>query len=282
MSNPNSPPPSASLVDSSLLGFGIWDLHCHPVRGDTPYKRMEYMADFADRMGVERMCIHMGWPFPSTVDSTPEQFRQDNDNILAILKDWGSRALGFVYLNPHRYLKESLYELERCVADGPMVGVKLWVGAKCNLPEYDPIVKRAAELKALVMQHCWFKASGNDPTESTPLDLVDLSSRHPGVPLVCAHSGGNWELGIRAIRTRKEIRSELAGSEPTSGYVEMAVRELGADRVIYASDVEGRSFASQIAKVTGADITPEEKRLILRDNLRNLLLPIMQSKGIKA
>jgi uncharacterized protein len=282
MSNPNSPRPSASLVDSSLLGFGIWDLHCHPVRGDSPYKRMEYMVDFADRMGVERMCIHMGWPFPMAVDATPEQFRQDNDHILAILKDWGSRAAGFVYLNPHRYLKESLHELERCVADGPMVGVKLWVGAKCNLPEYDPIVKRAAELKAVVMQHCWFKASGNDPSESTPQDLVDLSSRHPGVPLVCAHTGGNWELGIRTIRPRPEVRSGLAGSEPTAGYVEMAVRELGPDRIIFGSDVEGRSFASQIAKVTGADIPPEQKRMILRDNLRNLLLPIMQSKGIKA
>ncbi len=282
MSNPNSPLPSVSLVDSSLQGFGIWDLHCHPVRGDSPYKRMEYMVDFADRMGVERMCIHMGWPFPMASDARPEQFRQDNDHILAILKDWGSRALGFVYLNPHHYPKESRDELERCVADGPMVGVKLWVGAKCNLPEYDPIVERAAELKALVMQHCWFKAGGNDPAESTPQDLVDLSSRHPGVPLVCAHSGGNWELGIRTIRSRPEIRGELAGSEPTAGYVEMAVRELGAERVIYASDVEGRSFASQLAKVTGADITPEQKRMILRDNLRNLLLPIMQSKGIKA
>ena len=282
MPSPTSPIPTVTVADSRLQGFGIWDAHCHPVKGDTPYKRMEYLVGFADRMGVERMVIHMGWPFPSVVDSTPDQFRQDNDNILAILKDWGSRAVGFVYLNPHRYLKESLYELERCVADGPMVGIKLWVGAKCNLPEYDPIVERAAQLKALVFQHCWFKAGGNDPTESTPQDLVDLSIRHPGVPMICAHTGGNWELGIRTIRPRREVRSELAGSEPTAGYVEMAVRELGADRIVFGSDVEGRSFASQIAKVTGADIAPEQKRMILRDNLRNLLLPIMQSKGMKA
>jgi predicted TIM-barrel fold metal-dependent hydrolase len=242
---------------------------------------MERLVSFADRMGVERMCIYMAWPFPSTIDATPEQFRKDNDEIIAILRDWGSRAFGFVYLNPH-YLKESLYELERCVAEGPMVGVKLWVGWKCNRPELDPIVKRAAELKALVFQHCWYKSVSVDPLESTPQDLVELSLRHPGVPLVCGHTGGNWELGIRTIRGHREIYSGLAGSEPTAGYVEMAVRELGANRILYGSDVEGRSFASQIAKVTGADITPDQKRMILRENLRNLLLPILQSKGMKA
>src|SRR3712207_6583780 len=33
----------------------------------------------------------------------------------------------------------------------------------------------------------------------------------------------------------------------------MAVRELGAERILYGSDAGGRSFASQLAKVTGAD-----------------------------
>jgi predicted TIM-barrel fold metal-dependent hydrolase len=282
MPTPTTPPPTVTVADSRLHGYGIWDLHCHPVQGgDTAYKRMEHLVGYADRMGVERMCVYMAYPFPSVIDASPEQFRQDNDEIIAILKDWGSRAVGFVFVNPH-HLKESLYEIERCVADGPMVGVKLWVGWNCTKPEYDPIVKRAAELKALIFQHCWYKAGGNDPAESTPQDLVELSKRHPGVPMVCGHTGGNWELGIRAIRSRREIHSGLAGSEPTAGYVEMAVRELGAERVHYGSDVEGRSFASQIAKVTGADITEEQKRMILRDNLRNMLLPIMESKGMKA
>jgi predicted TIM-barrel fold metal-dependent hydrolase len=111
---------------------------------------------------------------------------------------------------------------------------------------------------------------------------MELSSRHPGVPMIAAHSGGNWELGLRTFQPRQEIYGEIAGSEPTAGFVEMAVRELGANRIIFGSDVEGRSYASQIAKVTGADIPAEQKRLILRDNLRNLLLPILKSKGMKA
>ena len=61
----------------------------------------------------------------------------------------------------------------------------------------------------------------------------------------------------------------------------MAVRELGAQRVMYGSDFPGRSFASQLAKVYGADISEEAKRLIFAGNLQRVLAPICSAKGIK-
>ena len=60
----------------------------------------------------------------------------------------------------------------------------------------------------------------------------------------------------------------------------MAVRELGAERVLYGSDAGGRSFASQIAKVQGADISDDAKRLVFKGNLRRLLTPILKDKGV--
>jgi predicted TIM-barrel fold metal-dependent hydrolase len=62
----------------------------------------------------------------------------------------------------------------------------------------------------------------------------------------------------------------------------MAVRELGAERVVYGSDVGGRSFASQLAKVMGANIPESDKDLILGGNLRRLFKPILQAKGYSA
>ncbi len=75
---------------------------------------------------------------------------------------------------------------------------------------------------------------------------------------------------------------ETAGSDPTTGFVEMAVRELGAERVVYGSDVPGRSFGSQLAKVTGADVPEAAKQLILAGNLRRLLGPILRAKGLRS
>ncbi len=163
-----------------------------------------------------------------------------------------------------------------------MVGVKLWVAKRCNDPQIDPIIQRAAELKAVIFQHTWFKTNGNYAGESTPDDLVELARRFPRVPIICGHTGGSWEQGIRAIRDQKNLYADLAGSDPTWGITEMAVRELGAGRVIYGSDSGGRSFASQLAKVHGAQISEADKEKIFCHNLRSLMLPILKAKGIQA
>jgi hypothetical protein len=75
---------------------------------------------------------------------------------------------------------------------------------------------------------------------------------------------------------------DVAGFDPTAGAVEMAVRELGADRIVFGSDAGIRSFASQLAKVLGAEIPEQAKRQILSGNLRRLMAGILKAKGIGA
>lgn len=257
----------------------IWDLHCHlsGVDGATPEARIAQLIGYADRMGVQRLVFFMGYPW--SVDPSVEEFQRQNDQVMQALSHHADRAFGFAYVNP-RFVDESVREIDRCLRDGPMVGLKLWVAKRCNGEALDPIIARATELQAVVYQHTWIKAQGNLEGESTPADLAALAARHPHARLVCGHTGGDWELGIRAIRTASNVSVETGGSDPTSGFVEMAVRELGAERVVFGSDIGGRSFASQLAKVTGADIPPASRRLILGGNLRRLLFPILKSKGI--
>ena len=259
----------------------IWDLHCHlsGVAGLTPEERLGSLLRYADRVGIERLCVYMGMKWSQ--DPSPDDLIRQNDDVLRALEKHSDRAFGFVYLSA-KHVERSLAELERCVANGPMVGVKLWVAKHCNDPQIDPIIQRAAELKAVIFQHTWFKTNGNYAGESTPNDLVELARRFPRVPIICGHTGGSWEQGIRAIRDQKNLFADLAGSDPTWGITEMAVRELGAERVIYGSDCGGRSFASQLAKVHGAQISEADKAKIFCHNLRSLMLPILMAKGIQA
>ena len=259
----------------------IWDAHSHLhlVPGDTPEERMTVLIRFADRMEVERVILSQG--YSADMHPSPQQLREENDRVLRAVQRFPDRAYGSVYLSPS-YLDFSLQEFDRCVRDGPMVGVgELEADKRCNAPELDPIVERAVSMKAPILQHTWLKIGGNEPGESTPYDLVELAKRHPQASFICAHTGGDWERGIRIIRDTKNVYAETAGFDPTSGVVEMAVRELGAERVIYGSDVGGRSFASQLAKVMGAEIPEPAKKLILGGNLRRLLTPILQAKGYR-
>lgn len=259
----------------------IWDDHCHlgSVPGATPEERITFLIECADRLGIERLLVSQGYSVD--LHPTPSQIRAENDRVMRAVRRFPDRAYGSVYLSP-AHPEFSVQEFNRCVRDGPMVSIgELEVDKRCNAPEMYPIVECAVRMKVPILQHTWLKAGGNEPGESTPADLVELARRYPEVQFVCVHTGGDWERGIRVIRAAKNVSAEIAGSNPTSGFVEMAVRELGPERVIYGSDVGGRSFASQLAKVIGADIPDSAKELILGGNLRRLLAPILQAKGYR-
>lgn len=256
----------------------IWDAHVHlsGVAGAVE-QRVDQLLVHADRLGIKRLVVFMGTTF--TADPSPERLRQENDEVLRAIAHAPRRVLGFVYLNP-KHVDESLDEMDRCICRGPMVGVKLWIAIRCHEPELDPLVRRAVELKVPLLQHTYWKNEGNLPGESNPLELVALATRHPDASFICAHTGSDWERGIRAIRRARNVSAEISGSDPTSGFVEMAVRELGPERVVFGSDAGGRSFASQLAKVTSADLPESARRMILGENLRRLLAPALDRKKV--
>ena len=276
-------PRAESLTSSQAISGApgpIWDAHCHltSLAGDTPEDRLTNLIMFADRLGIERIVLSLGSAIYS--DPSPEQLREENDQVLRALRRWPDRAFGFVYLSPNQ-LEFSLQEFDRCVRDGPMVGIKLLTARRCNAPELDPIVERALASRVPILQHTWLKIGGNEPGESTPYDVIELARRHPRLSIICGHTGGDWERGIRIVRSTANVSVCLAGFDPTSGVVEMGVRELGAERLVYGSDCGGRSFASQLAKVMGAGIPETPRKLILGGNLRRMLTPILQTKGYR-
>lgn len=270
-----------ALSRERLARYRIWDsLYSPAISGPrgTLEQAVETMMKQFDRFAVERACayFHVGL---NTGGRKAERSPEDPREILRCLERWQDRLLGCVILNA-TYPDKCIDHLNRWIKDGPMVGV-LFPSTNntlpCTHPNFDPIVRRAHELGALIVQHTWFKTGGKDSTgESTPLELVELSRRHPDTTFVCVHAGGEWEKGIRAIQQYPNILVEISGFDPTAGFIEMAVRELGASRILFARE---RSFATELAKVLGAEISDDDRRLIFGANLRRVLAPLFKRKG---
>ncbi len=224
----------------------------------------------ADRVGIERMCLSLGiyrsYHEPHPLDA----MRVHNDDVQSVIERWPDRFIGFCFLQPS-YLPQSLEEMDRRIANGPFRGVKMLYDIYCDEPNYDPIADRAAELGVPIQQHTWIKVTGNRPNEAETWRLAKLADRHPQTTFLAAHTGGNWERGIREIADSPNVLADICGGDPEVGYVEMAIDRLGADRVVYGSDALGRSFASQLAKVRGADISDEDEHRILSANMRQVL-----------
>lgn len=264
-----------------MQGMIIWDLHCHPddtrLPGRNLTEKVENLLTIADRVGIERLGLLL------RADGKEREVEQ-------ALERHRRRVFAFLWMTLwNDTVEANIAKLNRWVADGPMVGMKLaGTDGVCSLPIYFPIFERAARLQAGIFVHAWLQMGGNpprpggllQPNESKPQDVAALAARLPETPIICGHGGGDWEPGIRAIRAAKNVLFEVSGSFPTRGMVEMAVRELGAERIVYGSDICGRSFASQLAKVHGADVADRDKELIFSGNLKRVLTPMLKAKGL--
>jgi hypothetical protein len=271
-----------------LVKLRIWDIHYHGFAVRDGLRQHAETMRSVERMGIERIFSleiagHLDRPFEPTGMEAEQK---------AILEQEGSRVSGLTCVDPADP-DRSVEKMVRWVRNGPCVGIK-YAGhdrhpIRCNHPNNDAIIGLAGELNAMIYIHSWLNVGG-DPRrpgggnlagEATPMDVVELARRFPEVPIVCGHTGGDWELGIRTVRTTPNILMEFAGSDPHSGAVDLAVKELGADRIVFGGHIPSRSYATELSKVLDADITHEQRMLILGGNLRRISAAILRKKGIK-
>ncbi len=72
------------------------------------------------------------------------------------------------------------------------------------------------------------------------------------------------------MRDLPNVHVDTSGSIVDCGMIETAVAELGAGRILFGTDLPDIDFWGNLGKVTGADITPDEKDMILYRNAARL------------
>ncbi|MEN6305421.1 MAG: amidohydrolase family protein, partial [Armatimonadia bacterium] len=242
-------------------------VHLHCRAGECQADAVARLLRCMDRLGIDKACICLGERLVAQPDA--KELCSQNEWAAEAVAVAPDRLLGFVYVSPN-HPELSLELIDEYYARG-FKGLKLWVCQLCDVAGNDPICGYAAQLGLPVLQHTWFKTTGNMPTESEPAHLLALARRHPKVNFIMAHAGGDWERGLRLVADQPNIYPDTCGNDPESGFTELAVSLLGAERLVFGSDATGRSFASQMAKITGADIPDDAKRLMLGENLLRLM-----------
>lgn len=279
-------PPSAPTPSSfrDLRRYRIWDcygsLPTNARSSDSLEAAFEAMLTDVSHFGIERISPLLRVPLGAEEkDPDPARSRE----MRRCLMRWSDRLIGIATLNAND-VRGSLDAMDRWIKDGPMAGVFFPssdpAGLTCTHANFHPLVQRAYELGAVILQHTWFQTGGKtNRGESTPSELAELARRHPEINFVCVHAGGEWERGIRAIQNSPNILIETSGFDPTAGFLEMAVRDIGASRVIYGGHYPGRSFGTELSKVLGANLTEADRFLMFGENFRRLLKPLFAKKG---
>jgi Predicted metal-dependent hydrolase of the TIM-barrel fold len=107
-----------------------------------------------------------------------------------------------------------------------------------------------------------------------PQKVEVLSKKYKNLIFILAHSGQSYEMARHNIAAAKKcdnIFLEITYTALTNGVIEFMVDEVGADRVLFGSDMPMRDPAPQLAWVCYARISEEDKKKILGKNMKKIM-----------
>jgi uncharacterized protein len=242
----------------------IIDFHCHIGQSKIFSAQSGGAKDVValmDKRGIEK-----GVLLPAASPRKPRYY----EDALQAYQEFPDRFFPFFLANPR---EENVCEmLERVVEKYGFKGLKMhpsFLGVAANDRDWVyPIAEKARELKICMMIH-------SDPSiYATPWQIGLLAMDFPDIPIVMAHMGFVDvifnDAAIDMARRCPNIYLETCGVS-AEGKVTQAVKEIGAHRVLYGSDIPFHDPAFDMARIEYARITPEEKKLIMGENAKKLL-----------
>jgi predicted TIM-barrel fold metal-dependent hydrolase len=167
-------------IMKDVMKYRKIDAHAHP---DEDLARQ---LAIADRLGIEKIQIsNPVTNFSGKEPEGPEEVRKNNDVVIAAVKKYPDRFIGFFTLNP-LYAKESMQEINRC-ADQGLIGYKGYTQVKLNDPVYYPVIEKLLDLKMIVYMHTFCQLGmggyrmkydvGRFPHTTLPEDMVEAAKR---------------------------------------------------------------------------------------------------------
>ena len=234
----------------TLKDLPIFDAHAHLGKwaGFDPVQLEDHINEM-DRIGIDVTAV-------SSLLALSGEIQRGNDRVAEAMARYPGRFIGYAHVSA-AYQESMIPELDRCFANPGFKGIKLYqVGVQYDDRVYDPVYAFARDHNAPVLADTW----GGDL-----VGLEKAAERHPEVAFFAAHAGSAfaYEEYMRKAKDLPNLYLDLTYSREHTNMIEYFVETLGADRIIWGSDVPLFSMAHQISKVLFARIPDEDKRKIL-------------------
>ncbi len=223
----------------------------------------EDVVRIAAALGIDQMAVSI--PLPGDKHCPPEDFRIANDVVKQATDRYPNIFYGMAFVNPG-FQKEAIYEVERCVKELGFVGVKLYHHYFMDNPAQYPLIEKCIELDIPILMHCGHATDPatrrRQPRISDGVHMANIARRYPEATFIMGHigGGGDWQWSLKAIADTPNVFADTGGSVLDRPQIEEAVRYIGAERILFATDL---TWDGCVAKLLGADIPLEDKKTIL-------------------
>lgn len=242
----------------------IIDIHAH-IWGKNPeqlIRSKNQLLTCASAFGIDKIYVSG----LSSYISSEEEIDYLNDEVAKFIKEEQDLIGGAVYVNPQN--KNVLDVIKRATQDQGFQMIKLWCCTFADDPTVDQIMEYAEENGLPVLFHAFKKSTVQVANESTGLHIANIARRHPKTKIIMAHFGGSAYDGIPAVRDLPNVWCDHSGTIYHGDDMNYAVENLGVERILFGSD---NLYLPNIGQVLGADLTEEQRELVLFKNAQQLL-----------
>lgn len=246
----------APLAGAQRQGLVI-DAHCHAGTGQALSAPWTTRADpevtlrRMEEAGIDRTVI-----FPINND----QYEKPNQEIAEICRRYPGKFIGFAKHDPQAEAGRIRTLLRREVEEFGLRGLKLH-----RLPTRE-VLDTAAKLGIPVLYH---------PEKVSNFHLI--AAEYPQVNFVMAHLGSfasrDWTEHLAAIDVARRYPNVYleTSSVVFVRYLELAVRELGAGKLIFGSDGPEVDSRVELYKIRLLKLPAEAEAMVLGGNIARLL-----------
>lgn len=195
----------------------------------------------------------------------PKDIRICNDVVAEAMKRHPGYIKGMAFINPG-YIRESLDEIDRCINELGMIGIKLYNQYFADDPILHQLYEKCIDLDIPILFHAGKLTvePESQPYLSNGVHFANVARKYPEAVIIHAHigGGGDWMWSLKAMAHCENIFTDTSGSVHDADLMEQTCKAMGAGRILFGTD---GSFGSSIGKITGADIPQEDKIEILNN-----------------
>ena len=108
------------------------------------------------------------------------------------------------------------------------------------------------------------------------LEVNTLAKKYPRVRWVAVHCGSDYataDKAIESIRQHPNVYAEITLTPVTCGIIDYLVKNAGADRILYGSDLPMRDPRQQLGWVVFSRLSLAQKQKVLAGNALNVIKP---------
>lgn len=191
----------------------------------------------------------------------------DNDVVRREAATAPARLIPFCAVNPWDGAA-AVEEIGRCVEEWGFVGLKLHPTLHgYRLADHglmDPIFATARDLGIIVTSH------GASDLYNNPREFAEMAGTFPDVPLMMVHMGYFWETDLAIEVSGQHPNLYLDTSRAPIFEIAQAVREIGAEKVIWGTDSPFVDYELEFSKMTRLG-DAQEYELVMGANITRLL-----------